>query len=57
MTKTLIAAAIALSAMASAQAAPTTINFESVAAGAKANGFSVPGQAGVTPAPSDSDNA
>lgn len=48
MTKTLIAAAIALSAMASAQAAPTTINFESVAAGAKANGFSVPGQAGVT---------
>ena len=48
MTKTLIAAAIALSAMASAQAAPTTINFESVAAGAKANGFSVAGQAGVT---------
>ena len=48
MKKTLIAAAIALSAMASAQAAPTTINFESVAAGAKANGFSVPGQAGVT---------
>ena len=48
MTKTLIAAAIALSAMASAQAAPTTINFESVASGAKANGFSVAGQAGVT---------
>ena len=48
MKKTLIAAAVSLSAMASAQAAPTTINFESVAAGAKANGFSVPGQAGVT---------
>ena len=47
MTKTLIAAAIALSAMASAQAAPTTINFESVASGAKANGFSVAGQAGL----------
>ena len=48
MKKNLIAAAVSLSAMASAQAAPTTINFESVAAGAKANGFSVPGQAGVT---------
>ena len=48
MTKTLIAAAIALSAMASAQAAPTTINFESVASGAKANGFSVAAYPGVT---------
>ena len=34
--------------MASAQAAPTTINFESVAAGAKANGFSVAAYPGVT---------
>jgi len=48
MKKNLIAAAVSLSAIASVQAAPTTINFESVAAGAKANGFSVPGQAGVT---------
>ena len=48
MNKTLIAAAVALSAIASAQAAPTTIDFEAVASGAKANGFSVAGQAGVT---------
>lgn len=48
MNKTLIAAAVALSAMASAQAAPITIHFESVTAGAKANGFSVPGHSGVT---------
>ena len=48
MNKTLIAAAVALSAIASAQAAPTTIDFESVTAGTKANGFSVPGQPGVT---------
>ena len=33
MNKTLIAAAVALSAIASAQAAPTTIDFESVTAG------------------------
>jgi len=34
--------------MASTQAAPTTINFESVASGAKANGFSVAAYPGVT---------
>jgi len=48
MKKTLIAALVSLSAVASVQAAPTTINFESVTTGAKANGFSVAGQSGVS---------
>jgi len=48
MKKTFIAAALSLSAIASVQAAPTTINFEADAAGAKANGFSAVGFAGVT---------
>jgi len=48
MKKTLIAAAVSLSAIASVQAAPTTINFELETAGTKANGFSAAGHPGVS---------